>query len=183
MAKDLFFERQVCERLAHELVTEQAELLKHEAIVNTMKAKIVEGKEQLINSLIGGKTFKALRGKRTALEITYYEEPDSLMVVVTFGRDPNDVVKDVRLTRSEKALIEDYDDLRRCCAYGFSDGDGIDAIRIARKLEVLKHHIYLVYPCVWKIDLENPGNSDFFKRSGLDVEMDGKDLMLEDLVC
>lgn len=31
MAKDLFFSREVCEQLAHELVTEQTELLKHEA--------------------------------------------------------------------------------------------------------------------------------------------------------
>lgn len=183
MAKDLFFSRDVCEQLARELVTEQAELLKHEALVKTMKAKIIEGKEQLINSLIGGKTFKARGGKRTALEITYYEEPDALMVVVTFGRNPEDVVKGVRLTRREKALIEDYDWLRSGCANGFSDGDGIDAISTAEKLQTLKNHIYLVYPCVWKIDLRNPVSSDFFKKSGLDFEKDGKGLMLEDLVC
>ena len=183
MITNLYFSSEVCEQLARELVTEQAELLKREALVKTMKAKIIEGKEQLINSLIGGKTFKARSGNRTALEITYYEEPDSLMVVVTFGRDSKDVVKDVRLTRREKALIEDYEDLRRCCANGFKDGDGIDAISIAEKLGVLKHHIYLVYPSVWKIDLSNPDSNDFFKRSGLDTKMDDKNLMLEDLIC
>ena len=182
MTKDLFFSRDVCEQLARELVSEQTELLKHEALVKTMKAKIVEGKEQLINSLIGGKTFKARRGNRTALEITYYEEPDSLMVVVTFGRNPEDVVKGVRLTRREKALIEDYEWLIGSGANGFSNGDGIDAVKSARKLEVLKHHIYLVYPSVWKIDLTNLDSSDFFKRSGLEVE-DGKGMMLEDMVC
>lgn len=182
MTKDLFFSRDVCEQLARELVTEQAELLKHEALVKTMKAKIIEGKEQLINSLIGGKTFKARRGNRTALEITYYEEPDSLMVVVNFGLDPKYVTKDVPLTRREKSLIEDYEWLIGSGANGFSNGDGIDAVKSARKLEVLKHHIYLVYPSVWKIDLTNPDSSDFFKRSGLEVE-DGKGMMLEDMVC
>lgn len=183
MAKDLFFSRELCEQLAHELVTEQAELLKHEALVKTMKAKIVEGKEQLINLLIGGKTFDSYGKKKTALGITYYEESDSLIVVVTFGRDPKNVGRGVRLTRREKALLEDYDYLRRCCAFGFSDGEGIDAVRTARKLEALKNHIYLVYNSTWKIDLENPNNSEFFNKSGLKVGRDGKDLMLEDLVC
>lgn len=183
MAMDLFFERQVCEQLARELVTEQAELLKHEALVKTMKAKIIEGKEQLINSLIGGKTLQTRGKKETVLEINFYEETDCLLVVVTFGVNPNDVIKGKSLTRREKALLDDYDYLRRCCAFGFSDGDGIDAVRIARKLEALKNHIYLVYRSTWKIDLENPGNSDFFKKSGLKVGKDGIGMMLEDLIC
>ena len=71
MAKD-FFSKEVCEQLAHELVTEQAELLKHEALVKTMKEKLVEGKKQLIWSLIGRKTF-LFEGKRmTALAIDFY---------------------------------------------------------------------------------------------------------------
>ena len=42
MAKD-FFSSEVCELLARELVTEQAELLKHEVLVKEIKAKLIEG--------------------------------------------------------------------------------------------------------------------------------------------
>ena len=181
MAKD-YFSREVCEQLAHELVTEQAELKKHEALVKTMKEKIVEGKEQLINLLIGGKTFNSHGRKKTALDITYYEESDSLLVVVTFGLDPSNVGRCVRMTRKENALLKDYKELRLCCAFGYSDGDGIDAIRIARKLEMLKNHISLVYKVSWKIDLTRCCSKDFFEKSGLDAGIDGKDLMLEDMV-
>ena len=106
-----------------------------------------------------------------------------MIVVVTFGCDPKDVVKGVRLTRREKALLEDYDYLRRCCADVFCDGDGIDAIRTARKLETLKNHISLVYPGAWKIDLTRCCAKDFFEKSGLDAGIGGIDMMLEDLIC
>ena len=43
MAKD-FFSSEVCELLARELVTEQAELLKHEVLVKEIKAKLIEGR-------------------------------------------------------------------------------------------------------------------------------------------
>ena len=50
-----YFNSEICKQLACDLVTEQAQLMKHEALANEIKAKIVEGKQKLIKKLILGK--------------------------------------------------------------------------------------------------------------------------------
>ena len=183
MGSNLLFSKDVCEQLARELVTEQAQLVKHEALVKTMKAKIVAGKQQLIKHLIGGKVIKLYGKKRTVLNITFYEEPDSMMVVVTCGLNPDDVTKGLSLTRSEKRLIEDYDFCRICCDDPFDEESGIDAIRTAEKIELLKNHICLLTEFSWTVDFSNPSSYGFFENSGLDFSDGGNTVMLEDLAC
>ena len=182
MAKD-YFSKEVCERLAHELVTEQAELLKHEALVKTMKEKLVEGKKLLIRSLIGRKTF-LIEGKwMTALAIDFYVEADSMVVYVTFGLDPADVVGGCLLTRKEERLLKDYSMQRKCCREpGYEDVDK-DTLETAESLAFLKNGINLIRSYAWTVDFSNPSSKDFFAESSLVVLDEYGSIMLEDLTC
>ena len=182
MAKD-YFSKEVCERLAHELVTEQAELLKHEALVKTMKEKLVEGKKLLIRSLIGRKTF-LIEGKwMTALAIDFYVEADSMVVYVTFGLDAADVVGDRLLTRKEERLLKEYNMLRKCCREpGYEDVDK-DTLEAAETLALLKNGINLLRYYTWTVDFSNPSSKNFFTESSLMVLDEYGTILLEHLTC
>ena len=182
MAKD-FFSKEVCEKLAQELVTEQAELLKHEALVKTMKEKLVEGKKQLIRSLIVGKTF-LFEGKRmTALAIDFYVEADSMVVYVTFGLDAADVVGDRRLTRKEKRLLKEYNMLRKFCREpGYEDVEK-ETLEAAETLALLKNGINLRRYYGWTVDFSNPSSSNFFTESSMTVLDEYGTILLENLAC
>lgn len=182
MAKD-FFSKEVCEQLAHELVTEQAELLKHEALVKTMKEKLVEGKKQLIWSLIGRKTF-LFEGKRmTALAIDFYVEADSMVVYVTFGLDAADVVGDRLLTRKEKCLLKEYNmQCKLCREPGYEDVEK-EALETAETLAFLKNGINLLRYYAWTVDFSNPSSSNFFTESSMIVLDEYGTILLEELTC
>lgn len=182
MAKD-YFSREVCEQLAHELVTEQAELLKHEALVKAMKKQIVEGKQQLIRSLIGRKTF-LIEGKwMTALAIDFYVEADSMVVYVTFGLDPADVVGDRLLTRKEQRLLKEYNMQRKLCREPDYEDVEKEALETAETLAFLKNGINLIRHYTWTVDFSNPSSSNFFTESSLMVLDEYGTILLEDLTC
>ena len=182
MAKD-FFSKEVCEQLAHELVTEQAELLKHEALVKTMKEKLVEGKQQLIRSLIGRKTF-LIEGKwMTALAIDFYVEADSMVVYVTFGLDAADVVGNRLLTRKEQRLLKDYSMQRKLCRELDYEDVEKEALETAETLAFLKNGINLIRHYAWTVDFSNPSSKNFFTESSLMVLDEYGTILLEHLTC
>ena len=90
------------------MVTEQAELLKHESLVEQIKTKLVEGKQQLIEHLILGKELYYKGKKRTALHVNFYLEGDKMEVVVTMGIAPDGLVPRNRLTKKERMLVDVY---------------------------------------------------------------------------
>jgi hypothetical protein len=100
MKKD-FFNCELCEQLARELVTEQAELLKHEVLVKEIKAKLVEGKQQLIRKLISCREFFLDGKNQLALYVSFDERWDDLRVSVTLGLDPDDPAVTAPLTKKE----------------------------------------------------------------------------------
>lgn len=107
MRKD-YFSSQVCEQLATDLVQEQVELMKHEVLVKEIKAKLIEGKQQLIKKLIFGKTFRLEGKKMTALEIHFNEKDGKLQVHLEMGLAPASEVTPCLLTRNEKQLLKEY---------------------------------------------------------------------------
>ena len=183
MAKEIYFSSQVCEQLARELVTEQAEMLKHEALVKEIKAKLVEGKQQLIRKLIERKTFLLNGKKRTVLLVEFDEYQDNMRIEMTMGLDPKEIDLPTSMTRKEKELLRDYKDCLLFCYEDQSEWACIDALEIANELKSLKNGIYLSYVTIGEIDFSNATTPGFFEQSGLEVRDEGGYYMLEDLEC
>lgn len=180
MKKD-FYLTEVCERLAGDLVREQTTLLKHEAIVKEIKAKIVEGKQQLIKQLILGKVFDYKGQKMTALCVDFGELKDNMLVEVTMGMSPDYYIQNFALTKREKLLIDDYRSLCENCRVEEDDYFGKEAIDTAYELMRLKNGVWLVRTYSWEVDFSNVTTSEFFKESGLVVHEEGISYLLEEL--
>ncbi len=182
MAKEIYFSNQVCEQLARELVTEQAELVKHETLVKEIKAKLVDGKMQLVKHLIVGKEFYYDGKKRTALQVDFYEEQDTLRLVITMGLETESRVPSKGLTRKEKELVQEYKTNVHFLKEGHDYESGSYAIDAANELRFLKHRIHLIYCTYWVIDLNNATTPGFFEESGLYVKRPNGTFLLEDLI-
>jgi len=183
MYKEIFYySSQVCEQLACELVTEQAQLLKHETLVNELKEKIVEGKKQIIKKLILGKEF-LLEGKRMiAIKISFFERMDDMEVTVTMGLEPDECIMPNSVTKREQRLIDLYKDSCYSCKEYQDENSGSDASYWADRLLRLKNH-HLLTQCFWgRIDFANATTPGFFEQSGIVIHEENGYYMLEDLV-
>ena len=181
MAKD-YFSSEVCEQLACDLVTEQAELLKHQALVNRLKERLVEGKSQLIRKLILGKSFMISGKKRTVLNLEFEETDGILKVWATIGLDPDEIKLPANMTRRETELFWCYKDYFQIC-YDDLDGQaGQEFLSLADKIHALKNHIHLKYTTEWLIDFSNATTPGFFGQSGLEIHTKDGYYMLEDLI-
>jgi hypothetical protein len=183
MYKEIFYySSQVCEQLACELVTEQAQLLKHETLVNELKEKIVEGKKQIIKKLILGKEF-LLEGKRMiAIKISFFERMDDMEVTVTMGLEPDECIMPNSVTKREQRLIDLYKDSFYSCKECHDENSGSEASYWAHRLFRLKNH-HLLTQCFWgRIDFANATTPGFFEQSGIVIHEEKGYYMLEDLV-
>ena len=180
MKKD-FFNCELCEQLARELVTEQAELLKHEVLVKEIKAKLVEGKQQLIRKLISCREFFLDGKNQLALYVSFDERWDDLRVSVTLGLDPDAPTLTAPLTKKERELFQEYRNMYLYCKESHDDSAGYYAIELAKDLEKLKSGIKLTYVTCWDIDFGKATTPGFFEQSGLVVHRKTGYYMLEDL--
>jgi hypothetical protein len=182
MAKEFHFSQEVCEQLAQELVTEQAELIKHQVLVKAIKEKLWEVKKQLIEKLIKGKTFMLDGKQKTALIVEFGEYEGNLRVEVTIGMNTDDIDLPRSMTKKEKILVSDYQECLNLCGENYQYDFGRDAARDAQELKSLKNKIYLTYVCVWDVDFSNATTPFFFEESGMEVLLNGETVMLEDLI-
>lgn len=181
MAKD-YFSSEVCEQLACDLVTEQAEFLKHQSNVKGIKERLVEGKSQLIRKLILGKSFMISGKKRTVLNLEFEETDGILKVWATICLDPEEINLPAKITRREKKLFWFYKDYLQFC-YDDLDGQaGQEVLSLADELHALKNHIHLKYTTEWLIDFSNATTPGFFGQSGLEIHTKDGYSMLEDLI-
>ena len=181
MAKE-FFTSEVCERLARELVTEQAELIKHGALVREIKAKLIEGKELLIKKLIAGKTFLIDGKKRTALDVSFEDYDERLYVYLTFGLYPSEIDWPQDLTEDERELLDDYCDYLFDFKDVLADWAGQDALNCARELRCHRNQMYLTRVEDYEIDLSKANTPGFFEESGIVVYEGDRSYLLEKLM-
>ena len=166
MAKENVISSQVCEQLAQQLVTEQVEMLKHEALIKEIKARLAEGKQQVIRKLILGRTFRLEGKKMTALKLLFDEKDGKLQVHVEMGLDPKSEVTSCLLTRKEEQLLREYRNSLAAYHYGL-DIMVKNTLETARRLSCLKNCIILTRCYCWRIDLDNATTPGFFSESGL----------------
>ena len=168
MYKKSIFSSEVCKQLACELVTEQAEVVKHQAIIETIKDAIVKKKQQVIEQRLLGKMTNILRYDHLVLDIDVEKQDESILVSVTFGLDPDEVIKIYGpMTRNEKSEFEQYKLEYEHCRRKYDMDNAYEAIFAANRLRTLKNHICLTEDCQWHIDYSQATTACFYQNSGL----------------
>ena len=96
----------VFEKLAQQLVEEQAELMKRQATVEGLKKAIREKKLSIVKQCVEGKMLK-LDGKAGGVaQLECCDCEDSMKILLHFGVDPIMVVQDVAtLTWKERGSV------------------------------------------------------------------------------
>lgn len=176
-----YFNSEICKQLACDLVTEQAQLMKHEALANEIKAKIVEGKQKLIKKLILGKEIILDEKKLVVVDVNFYDNKDTMGVDVAMVMHPDNYKMPYALTRREQQFVDELRDLVPSCRDFFFDSLGKDTLHTAEELIDLKHGIKLHKYRYWEIDFSSASTPGFFEQSGLEVRKEDGYYMLEDL--
>lgn len=159
--------KEVCEQLAQQLVKEQAELVKQDAVVNGLKETIFKKKTEIIKCKIDGSFFQFDR-LMYPLSITISHDSDYMEVSICFGADPDEAIPTgMILTKREKDLFEGY----KISFNNFLDwsrpDDGKEAWKKILELKQLKNGLNLGMYKNWLIRLSDATEPDFFTRTGL----------------
>ena len=179
--------RNVCELLAQQLVTEQAELVKQEAVVEncikTLKAK----KKLLIEFCLEGEYFTLDDSRVLAFAADFYDTGETFWVRVLFAKTPASFYNDkVNLTRREKQLLNQYKKAFKRCRWGFNEEAGKEIRELARKIHQLKNGLILTNSRSWSFSIEDFSSPDFFRNSGLyldNMSRYGDSILIENLKC
>ena len=184
--KEMNLSKEVCEQLAQQLVKEQAELVKQDAVVNGLKDAIFRKKAEIIKDRIDGHFFKFDR-LMYPLSISILYASYYMAVSICFGADPDEAIPiGVILTKREKDLFEGY----KTSFNNFLDWerpeDGMEAWRKILELRQLKNGLNLGKYKNWLIRLSDATDPDFFTRTGLTLGgyqgISFKPTMLEDRI-
>lgn len=162
----------VCELLAQQLATEQAEVLKHQAIVEGFQKTIFDKKKEIIKRIVNNYFFIIEGRVYSALDLSFGEGGDKLIVSITFGETPTDI--DLKgLTRREAELLKQYrKDYDRSIDYEDKEANN-HAISVARNLYWLKNKINLLKyetNCIYIDQAIRPG---FFEETGIKIRTRG----------
>ena len=161
------YSKQVCGLLAQQLVTEQAEVLKHQAVVESIWKTIVEKKTDIIKRIVNGNFFRIDGIRYLALKLSIEENGDMLVVDITFGITPDVIGSEEKLTRREAELLKEYRDNYDKTIFGNIGEYGGKAVHAARELKYLKNQIYLLRIKSFNIDMTKAFEPKFFEESGL----------------
>lgn len=167
--------REVCEQLAFQLVTEQATLVKQEAIVEGIIETLKEKKKEIIRKRLEGKLFKLDGSKVIAIAVDFHELKDGMWVKVCFAKEPESFLKDkANLTKKEQSLLSKYKILFSCCRWFFKEKASKEIQNLAIELHQLKHGLLLIDWRSWSFRIEEFSSNTFFRNSGLYVENTSK---------
>ena len=186
MAKELFFTSQVCEQLARELVTEQAEMLKHQGIVDYIKRTIIEKKTEVIKKVVDGHRFRYQGTSIIVLDVSSFESETGIFVMMSFCKDANNLLCSPSKTKRERELLWEYQFAFEHCLSEHDKSWEHKLFGAAGRLKGLKNRIELTEHLFWEFNFDEACNPDFFKQSGIDIGsapgVGCKRIMLEDVV-
>ena len=183
----VIFSTEVCEQLAQQLVTEQAEIVKREAIVEGLRKTLIEKKKSLIRDCVDGQMFKLDDKKYAVLHLRIDEREDELWVSVTFGECPDHYLDNKKgLTKAEQDALAEYTKAFDICYRGLNKEDGDRAYDVANRLARMKHGLNFITCRWWTFYYEDFNRPGYFKSSGLtytSAKKKKKKMPLEDLTC
>ena len=159
-----------CELLAKLLIEEQAEALKHEAIVKDIKKTIMDKKMEVVSNLVEGRVFEFDNKETIVFDVKSFEMKGRFYIELTFGQLPASATFGVQLTKKESELMDQYARaLDHCCHCFQSDWYSI-ASRAANALADLKNGIRLIERSTYGFNFDDAIDPDFFKKTGITVE-------------
>ena len=157
----------VCELLAQQLVTEQAEVVKHQGTVNIIKQTILEKKTEVVKRMVRGRMFK-FEGKLViAMNVNSYESEKGFVITLTFAEEPLSATRFISLTKREKDLLNQYSESFKHCRQGYDSYWEREASRLGYDLGILKHRISLIEHCCREFSFDEAKEPDFFKTTGI----------------
>ena len=167
----VFVSNQVCEQLARQLVEEQAEMLKHKAIVEGIKQAILQKKTEVIKEKVAGKLFRLSKMSALVLDVFGTDLENDFAITFRFVESPDSILRNQhQFTRKEKVLIDDY--TSAFCEY--TKHPSRDAERklynISNHLELLKHGIKPVTLGFRRFSYDEAAEPEFFEKTGIEVD-------------
>lgn len=168
--------KQACCQLANQLVEEQTELVKHQALVDALRKAILEKKKEVIKDMAGGRTL-IIKDKRMILlsvEVEeYYGKP---RIVTRLGQEPHDAIKGLKLTAIEKKLMREYEKAFGRCANECHDSDAWaeNAQNLGGRLFRLKNSLDLIDCYSVYFEYDNATDPNFFNTTSIVIERSGR---------
>lgn len=166
---DLVLSTRVNEQLAQQLVTEQAEVVRHQAVVDGIKKAIMAKKRDVILKATQGKLLKWHDKPVIVLEVTMRDLGEKFEAEVIFGLEPTKALAGQKMTKKEASFVARYDECFGPCKYEYDKEYAEDAIYYADEVAQLKHFIELIRKSSWYFSYEKVFLPGFYTSSGLDI--------------
>lgn len=164
MAKENY-SNQVCELLARQLVEEQAEVMKHEAIINNIKQTIAEKKVEVIKDILYYSGVKYGDGVYYLAEIYSRIEGTKFIIEIGMVVDPESIKENYTLSAREKALLQKYEDKfpdYQSCLNCYHE----EIRDMMHKMYRMKNGITLRSYFHHTFNFDEATDPDFFKKTG-----------------
>ena len=171
---------EVCMLLARQLIEEQAEVVKHQGVVNGISSAIFRKKAEIIWNRIKKRRMYRREGKKFMVtEVSLITQDNGMLATLAIAYEPVSlVVGRYNLSEREKELVVKYLDIFRKFKddpdYDFSaeSSHSVDISDIASKLQELENGIKLVDMIRQKIDFSDAVNPEFYNTSGISYAYD-----------
>ena len=166
------FPPKLCELLAQQLVEEQAELVKREAVVEQIKCSLREKKMEVIKRRLVGRVIRYNHRKFIVTEIERDDYDNGLFVMVRLGEIPNAYLERTDLTKREKELLLDYKEALKSCRWNLTPQRSERVRDAVEQIRPLKHGINLEEFFNGCFNFEEFSQPGFFNHSGITVTTD-----------
>lgn len=164
----ILISKPVCEYLAQQFLEEQAEVVKHQAIVEGIRKTIFDKKKEIIMRILPNNFFCFDGIMHSILDVSFGECSSAMLVNMTFGKDPMGVDQE-QLTKREAEFLRQY---RKSFENSFGcEGKeaGREAIRAARELWLSKNKLNLLRFDTHQIEMSEAVKPGFFDETGIRI--------------
>jgi len=183
----MYYSREICKKLAEELVSVESEIAKQSILLEGVKKVIAERKTDIIRDLIWGEKLHFPSKTYMVLDVVLDEQGvDEFGFVVngTVAIDPESVENsDMKLSVAEAKLFAEYKEAYEKY-YDMLDMEELANMKeVAEKMRGLKNKLDLILRKSWAFRFADASNASFFERTGVRVYLrDGYNPMLDDLI-
>lgn len=163
----IYYSDQTYDLLAHQLVEEQAELVKHQGSIDSIKKAIFQKKRSVISEIVFFHTFM-IEGKRyLGASVHGKIEGDKMRFEALLLRDREDLSKLRHLTKKEKELLTQLDKVY----FGFLEKGWEPKIYdLSDQFFGLKHNIEILRCFSASFSFDDAMKPVFFKTTGIEAD-------------
>lgn len=163
------FTNNVNSLLAQQLIEEQAQVAKHQAIIDEIQNRIIDEKMNLIREVVRGRMFRVI--DKTYAVIGYHASNTKVgfYVVLDLAENPDTATVGIELSEKEEELMEEY--RKFFDGYYWSSDDRWEkgVMQTAMKLTAMNDELQLLDVLTCEFDYSEATNPSFFERTGVEV--------------